>query len=60
MDKISENNFAPQGKKREHFAATDELAKKDVELAFRVFQGRLTIVRGPPLGERALLRFLSG
>ena len=37
----------PQGSKNKHFAAAQELARKDVERAFGVLQARFAIVRGP-------------
>ncbi|XP_050240941.1 uncharacterized protein LOC126689804 [Quercus robur] len=38
---------SPQGHKRKLFAKTQEMSRKDVELAFGVLQARFTIVRGP-------------
>ncbi|KAF5464601.1 hypothetical protein F2P56_014670 [Juglans regia] len=38
---------APHGKKKKHFAACQESARKDVERAFGVLQARFAIVRGP-------------
>jgi hypothetical protein len=38
---------SPQGNKRKHFAAAQELARKDVERAFGVLQAQFAIVRGP-------------
>ncbi|XP_042958339.1 uncharacterized protein LOC122293939 [Carya illinoinensis] len=38
---------APHGKKKKHFAACQESARKDVERAFGVLQSRFAIVRGP-------------
>lgn len=38
---------APQENKTKHFVAIQELAWKDVEHAFSVFQVRFTIGRGP-------------
>ncbi|XP_042988753.1 uncharacterized protein LOC122316287 [Carya illinoinensis] len=38
---------APHGKKKKHFAACEESARKDVERAFGVLQSRFAIVRGP-------------
>jgi hypothetical protein len=38
---------SPQENKRKHFAAAQELARKDVERAFGVLQARFAIVRGP-------------
>ncbi|XP_035546169.1 uncharacterized protein LOC118348486 [Juglans regia] len=38
---------APHGKKKKHFAACQESARKDVEQAFGVLQARFVIVRGP-------------
>jgi len=44
---IRKKNHAPQGSKRKKFAAAQELARKDVERAFGVFQAQFAIVRGP-------------
>ncbi|KAF5471832.1 hypothetical protein F2P56_008598 [Juglans regia] len=38
---------APHGKKKKHFVACQESARKDVEHAFEVLQARLAIVRRP-------------
>ncbi|XP_041020538.1 uncharacterized protein LOC121262204 [Juglans microcarpa x Juglans regia] len=38
---------APQGNKKKYFAAAQESARKDVELAFGVLQARFAIIRGP-------------
>ncbi|XP_062119253.1 uncharacterized protein LOC133833004 [Humulus lupulus] len=38
---------APHVRKNKHFAATQELARKDVERAFGVLQARFAFVRGP-------------
>ncbi|XP_040994291.1 uncharacterized protein LOC121240832 [Juglans microcarpa x Juglans regia] len=38
---------APQGRKKQFFAAIQESPRKDVERAFGVLQGRFAIVRGP-------------
>nr|XP_023911884.1 uncharacterized protein LOC112023512 [Quercus suber] len=38
---------APQDRKRQHFASSQEAARKDVERAFGVLQAQFAIVRGP-------------